>query len=592
MTAILTEPTAKPAKIVWPRLAQFHLWHWLVFLVVLALVSLPLGFLVLGSFSTASLPTDFSFARMDLSNYEDVWFDPTTYPLFVNTAIYVTGSTAIGLSIAVTLAWLVERTNIPGKMWIYGFVPMTLAMPGMLQAMAWVLLLSPKIGFINLAAMWAFNLEKMPFTVYSITGMVVIEGIRLVPTAFLMLVPLLRSMDPTLEEAAAMSGAGPLSMLRRVTFRLMLPGLLAVLIYQAMTALEVFEVPGILGIPGGIYVFSTKIYAVLHTATGIPEYGKANALALIYVVIAVVATTLYSRVIAKSEKYTIVTGKGYRPREMDLGRWKWPAIALIAAFLLVSIILPFFVLLYVSFLPFMQVPTTAAFKSMSFENYLELGRQELIGRVMLNTVIMVVITSTMTVIVSFLISTIVVRSKFWGRKVLDQMAFLPHAVPGIVMGLAFLWVFLRLDNYGIDIHGGILAISIAFTVSFMSYGTRATNAAILQIHKDLEEAAQVSGAPYWRTRWRVFFPLMMPTLVGVWVWSMLHAVRQAGTPLILYEGSDNQVLGVFIWNLWDRGEIPIVGAIGVLLILGLLVITMLLRFMGFGRGAHVQKTKG
>jgi iron(III) transport system permease protein len=561
-------------------------WHWIVFIAVALAVVTPLVFLVLGSFSTASLPTEFTLSELSTVNYEDVWFDPDTYSVFANTFIYVIGATAFGISLAASLAWLVERTNIPGKIWIYAGVPMTLAMPGMLQAMAYVLLLSPRIGFINKAIE---PLGLGPINIYSLGGMIFIEGLRLVPTAFLMLVPLLRSMDPSLEEAAAMSGANPRSTLRKVTLRVMLPGLLAVTIYQFMTALEVFEVPGILGLPASIYVFSTKIYSILHSVSVIPAYGQANALAMIYVVIAIGATWIYARIIAKSERFTIITGKGYRPREISLGRWRWAAFGLVFLFLTFSIILPFLVLLFVSFLPYLQAPSAAAFASMSLEHYIELWKTPLIGKVMTNTIMLVVIASTMTVIVSFLIALVVVRSKFWGRKILDQLAFMPHAIPGIVMGLAFLWVFLQMDKYGIPIHGGIWAISLAFVVGFMAYGTRSMNAAILQIHKDLEEAAHTSGAPHWRTMWRIFYPLMLPTFVGVWIWCMLHAIRQAGKPLVLYEGAENQVLAILIWNMWDEGNIEAVGAIGTLMILFLLVITLGMRAMGFGRGAKVQQ---
>ncbi|MCZ6609657.1 MAG: iron ABC transporter permease, partial [Alphaproteobacteria bacterium] len=522
----------------------------------------------------------------------EVWWDPSTYQVLNNTVIYTTGATAFGITLAAVLAWLVERTNIPGKIWIYAGVPMTLAMPGMLQAMAWVLLLSPRIGFLNRWSQALFGLESAPINIYSLEGMIFIEGLRLVPTAFLMLVPLLRAMDPALEEAAAMSGANPRATLRRVTLRLMIPGLLAVVIYQAMTALEVFEVPGILGLPSGIYVFSTKIYSILHSVSSIPAFGQANALAIIYVFIAIGATYLYARVISHSERFTIITGKGYRPRELELGRWRWWALGLVGLFLLFSIVLPFLVLLFVSFLPYLQQPNWAAFQSMSFEHYETLWRAPMIHTVLWNTLMMVVIASTMTVVVSFFVSLIIVRSKFWGRRVLDQMSFMPHAIPGIVMGLAFLWVFLQAGKYGIPIHGGIWAISIAFTVGFMAYGTRSMNAAILQIHKDLEEAAQVSGAPQWRTMWRIFYPLMLPTFVGVWIWAMLHAVRIAGKPLVLYEGAENQVLAILIWNMWDEGNIEGVGAIGALMIAGLLIITLGLRLMGFGRGTAIQKGTG
>jgi iron(III) transport system permease protein len=582
MTAIAAEAPSTSAR-TW--FAGIRIWHWAVFLITLFLVGAPMVFLVLGSFSTAALPTQFSLAEMGLDNYREVWLDPSTYKVVVNTFIYVTGATLVGLSIAVALAWMVERTNVPGKIWIYAGVPMTLAIPGMLQAMAWVLLLSPKIGFLNTVVKAIFGLEDSPFNVYSLGGMIFIEGLRLVPTAFLMLVPLLRSMDPSLEEAAAMSGAKPVSMLRKVTVRLMLPGLLAILIYTAMTALEVFEVPGILGMPAGIYVFSTKIYSTLR----IPEYGQANALALAYVAVAIGATYLYSRVIGHSERYSIVTGKGYRPRELDLGVWRWPATSIIVFYLLFAVVLPFLALLYVSLLRYMQPPSWAAFATFSLRNYQELWDTESIGQVVRNTLVMVVLTATLTVIFSLLVSLVIVRSHFRGRKVLDQIAFLPHAIPGIVMGLAFLWIFLEADKLGIPIYGGLVGISIVFAVGFMSYGTRAVSAGLLQIHKDLEEAAYVSGAPYWRIIWRVFYPLMLPTFIGIWIWSVLHAIRQAGTPLILYEGAENTVLAVLIWNLWDGGSVETVSAIGVVLILSLFLVTIALRFIGFGRGVSLQK---
>lgn len=567
------------------RISGGSIWQWAVFGLVAFVVLTPVVFLILGSFSTASLPTEFDFAKLGLDNYREVWLDPATYKVFLNTFIYVAGATTFGITVAAILAWLAERTNIPGKILIYAGVPLTLAMPGMLQAMAYVLLLSPRIGFLNKAIE---PLGLGPLNVYTLGGMIFIEGLRLVPTAFLMLVPLLRSMDPMLEEAAAMSGANPRATLRKVTLRLMLPGLLAVLIYQAMTALEVFEVPGILGLPGNIYVFSTKIYSILHSVSVIPSYGQANALAMVYLVTAVVTTWFYARVISHSERYTIITGKGYRPRMLDLGRWRWAAWALILAFMMFSVILPFLVLVFVSFLPFLQAPSMAAFQSMSLEHYEDLFTEPAIGRVIRNTIYLVAITSTLTVVVSFAISLVVVRSKFWGRRILDQMAFIPHAIPGIVMGLAFLWLFLQGAKIGVDIHGGVLAMSLAFTVGFVAYGTRAMNAAILQVHKDLEEAAYVSGAPRWRTVWRIFYPLMLPTFAGVWIWTMLHAVRQAGMPLMLYEGEENEVLAILIWNMWDEGKIQQVGAVGTLLILVLLMVTIIVRLLSFGRGAHIQ----
>lgn len=562
------------------------MWHHSIFILVFFLVITPLAFLVLGSFSTASLPTDFSLATMGLVNYIKVYSDPGTYELLNNTLIYVGGSISLGITLAVFLAWLVERTNVPFKVLIYSGILMTIAMPGMLQSMAWVLLFSPRIGFINSVLKNLFNLDQPPINIYSIGGMISIEALRLVPTAFLMLVPLMRSMDPALEEAALVSGASPASTARKVTLRLLAPGLVAVMIYQAISALEGFEIPGILGLPAGIYVFSTKIYSIVHSATFPPPYGQANALSMAYVGIALVTMYLYMRMISRTEKYMIVTGKGYRPRLIDLGAWRYPALGLGFLYLFFSVVLPFAILVFASFLPYLQTPSMESLKTMTLKNYRMLAEFEDLAVALKNTVVMVLVTATATVFLSFFVSLVVVRSKFWGRKVLDQLAFLPHPLPGMVMALAFVWLFLKLDF--LPIYGTIWSICIAFTVSFLAYGTRTMNAAIMQIHKELEEAASVSGARPWRTMLKIFVPLLLPALVGVWIWVILHAVRFAGTPLMLAEGAKNQVLAILIWNMWDWGHIGGVAAIGSLMIIALMLLTVGVRLLGFHRRHGVE----
>ena len=572
-----------------PTFQAINLWHWLVLVLVMFVVIAPVTLLVFGSFSGEKLPSDFTLDSLTIENYLDVWWESGIEGVLYNTVVYTTGATVLGITLAVSLAWMVERSNLPYKIWVYAGVILTLAMPGLLQSMAWVLLLSPRAGFINLQLMDLFGLESAPFNIYSLGGMIFIEGLRLVPTAFLMLVPLLRAMDPALEEAAATSGAHPASTLRKVTLKLMIPGLMAVVIYQAMSALETFEVPGILGMPAGIYVFSTKIYAILSSASGIPNYGEASALSMAYLVVAVAAIALYTRVISRSERYMIITGKGYRPRTLDLGVWRWPAFASVVAYLVLSVVLPLIVLIYISVIPYLQQPTAETLKTLTLDNYRFLFEADMVGIALKNTVIVTIAASTGTVLVSFFISLIVVRSKFWGRKLLDQLAFVPHAIPGIVMGLALLWLFIQIDKGGIHLAGSIWAITLGFIIAFMAYGTRAMNAAIMQIHKDLEEAAYVSGAVHWRTMWRIFFPLMIPTFVGVWVWTMLHAVRLTSLPLILYEGPQNQVLSVIIWNMWDEGNLGAVGAIGAPMVVALFIVTVGLRVIGFGDDRKIQK---
>jgi len=558
-------------------------WETAVFIVVLLAVLAPILFLVLGSFSAARLPSEFTLSALTLRNYVKVWSDPSTYQILSNTLLFAGGSTLFGLVCAAGLAWLVERSDMPGKIWVYAGLPMTLAMPGMLQAMAWTLLVSPRVGFINKGLMAALGLESAPFNIYSLPGMIFVEGLRTVPTAFLMLVPLLRSMDPSLEEAAAMCGARQHAVLRKVTLGLMLPGLIAVTIYQFTSALEEFEVAGILGLPAGINVFSTKIYSVLHVTSSLPSYGEANALAMLYLLVAVVGVYAYGRAIGKADRFAVITGKAYRPRVHPLGQWRWPAAGAAMLYLALSVAIPFLVLLYVSFLPYVQSPSLRAFASMSWSHYAEVFQTEDLGHVLWNTVVMTVTVALAVIVLSFLISVVVVRSRFWGRRLLDQLAFVPHAIPGMVMGLALLWVFLKIDKLGTNLFGSLASVIIAFVIGYISYGTRVMNGAVLQIHKDLEEAAKMSGATQWRAFWRVFVPLLQPAFVGVGIWTILHVIRSAGKPLILTSGADSEVIAVTIWNLWDQGYIEMVGAIGTLLMLTLLTVTLLIRRFGFGR---------
>lgn len=553
-------------------------WHHFVFATVAVGVLLPLIFLILGSFSTARLPADFSLDQMGVKNYVKVWTDPETYRVFYNTVVYVVESTVLGIGIAVILAWLVERTNMPGKIWIYAGIPMTFAMPALIQAMAWVLLLSPRSGWINRWLIDAFQLDSAPLSIYTLTGMAFVEGLRLVPTAFLMLVPLLRSMDPALEEAAATSGASPLSTARKITLRLMLPGVIAVTIYQAMTALEVFEVPGVLGMPVGLHVFATKIYAALQAVSVLPTYGEANALGMLYLGLGLICAWLYWSVIRRSEKYAVVTGKAYRPRQADLGKWRWAALAFVFIFLILSVALPFAVMLYASFAPVVQIPTWEVFQNLTLKHYRHIFAFPRFATVFWNTILLVLITATATTIVSFFISMVIVRSRYWGRRILDVLAFIPHTIPGVVAAIAFLWLFLVLGIYG-----SIWTVMLAFTLTYIAYGTRTMNAAILQIHKDLEEAAGASGAPPWRVMQRVFFPLMLPTFAGLWIWVVLLSVRLAGTPLILAEGPNNQVLSVMIWIMWDEGDIEKVGAIATLMMIVIFLLVLAMRLVGFRR---------
>ena len=561
---------------------------WAVLTIVLVMTIAPIFSLIVGSFSLSRLPNDFSLDNLGLANFYAVWIEQRIDKVLWNTAVYVIGSTIFGVGIAVVLAWLVERSDMPGKMWVYAGVPLAIAVPGILHSITWVLLMSPRAGFINRAWMHLLGTSDPLFDIYTMGGLIFAEGLRLVPVAFLMMVPLFRSMDPSLEEAAATNGASPWRATRRVTMMLMLPGLAAITIFQAITALENFEIPGILGLPVNLHVFSTRVFNIIDNVGTIPAFGQANAAAIFYLVIALITSFFYIRLVRHSERYAVITGKGYTPRQVRLRRWRHVALGGALLFLFLTIALPFLVMLYVSLINYMRQPSWEAVQSFSFQHYERVINQPRAQKVLWNTIYMTILTATAVTTLSFVIAYIVVRTRFAARYVLDMLSFLPHSIPGIVLGLALFWLLLQFDILtGASTFGSLYALVFGFTVLFIAYGVRAMSTALLQIHADLEDAAKLCGAPPIRVAIRVFVPLLLPTIVGIWIYCALLSVRFISLPLILSQGGDNEVLGVMIWYLWDNGNISSVGAIGVGLMLFMFCLALVLRFVGFGRQRHV-----
>lgn len=576
-------PLATPASTRKPgRNLIGRLFPWAVLIVLAVLVIAPIFSLVAGAFSLSRLPNEFSLDNIGFDNFYAVWIEQRIDKVIWNTTIYVLGATVFGITTAAVLAWLVERSDMPGKTWIYAGVPLGIAVPGILHAIAWVLLLSPRSGFVNRAWMDMTGTREPLFDIYTMGGLIFAEGLRLVPVAFLMLVPLMRSMDPSLEEAAAASGASPMRAARRVTLALLLPGVLAISIFQAITAIENFEVPGILGMPVNLHVFSTRVFNLIDNIGTIPAFGQANAAAVFYLAIALVISFFYLRLVRHSERYSIITGKGYTPRQVPLGRWRKPALGLALLFLFVTIVLPFLVLLYVSLLNYLRPPSLDAIMSFTLKNYHTVFNQPRVARTLVNTILVTLMTATTVTIVSFVIAYIIVRTRFAGRYALDMLSFLPHSIPGIVLGLALFWLFMQFDKVtGASTFGSIYALVLGFTILFLSYAVRAMSVAMIQVHPDLEDAAKLSGAPPWRIALRIFGPLLMPTLVGIWIYVAMLSVRFISLPLILSQGGSNEVLGVMIWSLWDNGNISSVGAIGIMLMSFMFILALGLRAFGF-----------
>ena len=540
---------------------------------VVYLVAVPLGLLIVGGFTTGR-PGDFS--AFTLNNYLQSYGDLSIVELFSNSFIFATGSVLVALPIAIAFAWLIERTNTPLRNISYALVIAPIAMPGMLLSMSWVLLLSPKIGIINRLLITFLGFEEAPLNIYSMHGMIFIEGLKLVPTTFLLLVGAFRSMDPALEEAAATSGANKLVTLWHVTLRVLTPAILVSALYVFMTAIESFEIPGVLGIRKGILVFSSKIYYATSWNYGTPNYGEASALSTTYLLISILLIYLYQKAISHTGKFATITGKGYRPKLIDLGIWQYVGLSFFIIYFCLAVLLPILIMFWGSLIPFYQVPSMKALSIASLGSYRAMLGDAEVQDAIQNTLVLMVQSAIITTLIATIIAWVTVRFKFFGRRALDILTFLPHGIPSIVLALALIHVYLAFDF--IPIYGTSIIILVAFVTKWLPFSTRSLGAGIIQIHKELDEAGRVSGASLMMVLRKIIIPLLLPTVAGVGIWVAVHAMRELSMALMLNSTSNN-VISFLIWAYWEAGDIREASTLGVMLIVAMLILTFSGRYL-------------
>jgi len=541
-------------------------------LFLLVLIGVPVVMVLLMSLRTGFPGETVPFT---LENYIDVYANPRTYQVLGNTLFFAVASVAVALLITVPLVWILMRTDVPLKKTIYVLLTVGILIPVFLRTIPWIMLLSPRIGLINKWMVSMFGLTNPPFNLYSLPGMAFVQGISFVPGAFFMLAAAYRSMDPSLEEAAYTSGVGKLRTFLKINIPITWPAIAAVMVYLFMTALAVFEVPAIIGLPARIFVLSSLIYQSTTPNTGLPDYGMAGAYGAIMLAFGLAFAFLYVRLVKQGKKYTVITGRGYRPREIALGRWKWAALAFVFFYLAIEVFIPFLVLLWASLLPYLQLPSTEALSSLTFKHYLEMPAH--VGvKPFVNTLILMFVVPTVTMILSVLVSWVVIRTQVSFRGFLDTLAFIPHAVPGILMavGLAYLGLAYR-DIF--PIYGTILIIIVAHTINWIAYGTRTTNSVMIQVHRELEEAGRVSGASAPRVLWKIVLPLIAAGVLNSWVWIGMLSYREVTMALTLYT-RNNVVISTVVWQFWGSGWVPQVAALGVILILFATIVVGTVRF--------------
>jgi len=541
-------------------------------LFVLYLAGVPLIMLLYGSIRSA--PIGEPGATYTIQNYIKAYFDREFYILFLNSLYYALGTCLVTFLIGTFLAWVSERTNTPFKKLFVVMALIPFIIPGILSTISWILLLSPKIGLINLAVKDILGLESAPFSVYTMWGMIWAESIHLYPLVFLLMSAAFRNMDTSLEEAALVAGSSTFSTFRRVTLPLMRPAMFSVLLVIFIRGIEAFEVPALIGVPAKISVFTTKIFLAIHQFPS--DFGLAGAYAVTLLAISTVGVVIYGRITRREERYATVTGKGYRPRVIDLGGWKYVTCGISFCIFFLAVILPVFILLWSSFIPYYGVPSRELMAKMTLGNYKYILNYPLAMTAFKNSFYLSVGSATLVMLLTSLIAWITVKTKLPGRALLDNMTFIPIAMPGIVLGVSLIWVYLTLP---IPIYGTIWVLLLAYITKFMPYGIRAASASMIQINKELEEASLTAGGTWFQTFRKVILPLLMPGFTAGWIYISIIALRELSTSILLYS-YNSTVLSIMAFDLWEGGQYTYVCALGVLMVLLLIAMAFTARKLG------------
>ena len=539
---------------------------------VLYLAGIPLLMLLYGSIRSA--PIGEPGATYTIQNYVKAYFDKEFYLLLLNSIYYALGTCTLTFLIGTFLAWVSERTNTPFKKLFIVMSLIPFIIPGILSTISWILLLSPKIGLINIVVKQAFGLDAAPFNIYSMWGMIWAESIHLYPLVFLLMSAAFRNMDTSLEEAALTAGSSTFQTFRRVTLPLMRPAMFSVLLINFIRGIEAFEVPALIGVPAKISVFTTKIFLAIHQFPS--DFGLAGAYAVTLLVISTVGVLIYGKITRREERYATVTGKGYRPRVIDLGGWKYLTLGISFLIFFLAVIMPVFVLLWSSFIPYYGVPSKELMQKMTLANYQYILNYPLAMTAFKNSFYLSVGSATLVMLLTSVIAWITVKTKLPGRGFLDTMTFIPIAMPGIVLGVSLIWVYLTLP---IPIYGTIWVLLLAYMTKYIPYGIRAASASMIQINKELEEASLTSGGTWFQTFRKVILPLLMPGFTAGWIYISIIALRELSTSILLYS-YNSTVLSIMAFDLWEGGQYTYVCALGVLMVLLLVAMAAVARKLG------------
>ncbi|MDI6755089.1 MAG: iron ABC transporter permease [Thermodesulfobacteriota bacterium] len=529
----------------------------------------PVIMLFLGSF-TEGLG---AFGSFTLEKYFKSYTDPALGSIVANTLIFTTGSALLATILALFLAYLNTRTNIPfkGLFGILSIVPMMI--PHVLFAVSWALLLNPSNGMVNMFFMQFLGLTEAPFNIYTLQGMILVEALMNLPMAYLIIAPAMSAFDVSLEESSRVCGASNLRTAFRVTLPILRPAILAAITLAVVRSLASFAVPSVIGMPGRKYVLATHIYRVIATGFA-PDYGMAAAVGMSVLAASITLIFLYRYLTSEGEKYVTISSRGYRPSLIDLKKAKYPLFGVVALLSFVLIILPVAVLFYTSLVPYSMTPSEKAFSLMSWKHWIAVIKDPISMLSLKNSLFLGVVGATLGVLLSIFIAYAIVKIRTTTSGILESLSFLSFSFPGIVIGIGFMWFFVYTPLYAT-----IWALLIGYIATYLPYGVRPLSSAFIQIHSHLEESSRVCGGGALYTMRRVVIPLLIPGIISGWILMATMFVRELSLSVVLSRPG-TEVLAVQILRFAEDGLWGRLSALGIMMIFISAILVVIASFVG------------
>jgi iron(III) transport system permease protein len=520
---------------------------------------------------------------LTLANYTGTYTAAVTYQTMWNSIVYTFLSVALAITQAVILAWLIERTNMPFRSLAWVMLILPIGLPSILEAVAWILMLNPTNGIINVwirdfVGFFGFEMSRGPFNIFTLWGMIWVNAIVGTST-FLLVVGAFRLMNQELEDAAHAAGGNNWVTFRKVTLRIMLPALSVAIVYKIASDFNDMDVPLLLGLQDQVFVLPTLVFfSALYALP--PDWGLATGLSSPMILMAIGLSIVYYKFVVKqaqAQKFATVTGKRTESRRIDLGKWRVPTFGIFIVHFLIGTGMPMAVLLYASLLPSFRAFSWHAFSLMGFSAYTDLFHRFGFWQQITNSIILGVGNATITMALAFLISWVVIRSRARGRFLLDAAVFIPHILPGSIMGVALVFTYLHPAFSWIPIYGTVWIMVFGMATSGLVFSTRVMNGALSQIHAELEEAAAASGAARLTTLYRITLPLVMPAFITGWFFGFISGFRSVTIPLMLSTPS-TETIGVLLFRLMERdGNFSGMAALGIMMVIFTGFVGILLR---------------